>query len=186
MKNQQPGFVAMGRGAMLALVWATCTHVYATAPVACSPIKGTWFHSGKGIPISANGDRLLVNMSGFRRPNATGHIVNDSQIEVNFPDDGTYTGTLDGQGQISWSNGTAWQATLFAGKWYFDGQPGPAVTHVGKRLKISMASYGRPTAMGTVTGPSTARVSFPDEGTHTATLVSPTCIQWSNGTVWIK
>lgn len=179
----------------LMLAWFTPAHAGPSAmgpqgkpsrAMGCSLIEGTWFHSGKGIPITARGDRLIVNMSALRRPTANGRILSDSQIEVNFPDDATYTGTLDGQGQIRWSNGTAWQATQFAGTWYFDGRPGPTVTHVGNRLKVSMASYGRPQAQGTVTGPSTANVSFPDDASHSALLVSPTCMQWSNGTVWTK
>jgi hypothetical protein len=152
----------------------------------CSPIEGTWFYSGKGIPVVARGEQLTINMAVFRRPNATGRMISDSQIEVSFPDDATYTGTLDGKGQILWSNGTVWQATQFAGKWYFEGQPGPAVSQAGNRLKVSMASYGRPEARGNITGVSKAQVSFPDDATHTATLVGPNCLQWSNGTGWTK
>ena len=194
MENQRSGLVTAGRSTLMALMALFFTQANAATTAygpqerttRCSPIDGTWFHVGKGIPVAAKGDQLLVNMSVFRRPNATGRIVSDSQIEVSFPDDATYTGTLDGQGQISWSNGTIWQATQFAGKWFFEGRPGPAVTQVGKRLKIGMESYGRPTAQGTITGPSTATVTFVDDATHHATLVSPTCMQWSNGTVWTK
>lgn len=156
-------------------------------PVPCSPLKGTWFHDHKGIPVSVNAqDVILVNMSAFKRPNATGRVTGPSTIEVTFPDDATYTGTLDGQGTLSWSNGTVWQATQFAGTWQYDSAWGPMIRHVGNQLKVGMGAYGRPDAMGTVTGPSTATVNFSDDAPLTATLVGPSCIQWSNGTTWTK
>lgn len=156
-------------------------------PIACSPLAGTWFHDRKGIPVSVNArEEILVNMSALRRPNARGRMLGPAQIEVTFPDDGTFTGTLDGQGQIRWSNGTAWQATQFAGTWQHDSAWGPMIRHVGNELKVGMGAYGRPDAMGTVTAPSQASVTFSDDATLTATLVAPNCIQWSNGTTWTK
>lgn len=152
----------------------------------CSPFEGTWVHGGKGIPISRNGNRLTVNMAAFRRPGATGRVIGDRQIEVSFPDDATHTGVLDGQGTIRWSNGTAWQATGFSGRWRHEGRPGPTVTQIGNRLDVNMAAYGRPSAEGVLTGPSTASVRFPDDAIHTATLIGPACMQWSNGTYWTK
>lgn len=156
-------------------------------PVACSPLAGTWFHDRKGIPVSVDArGELLVNMSAYRRPNARGRVLGPAQIEVTFPDDGTFTGTLDGQGQLTWNNGTVWQATQFAGTWQHDSAWGPTIRHVGNELKVGMGAYGRPDAMGTVTAPSHASVNFSDDTTLTATLVAPNCIQWSNGTTWTK
>jgi hypothetical protein len=156
-------------------------------PIApCSPFEGTWTHGGKNIPITRSGQRLTVNMAAFRRPTAFGRVIGDRQIEVSFPDDATFTGVIDGQGSIRWSNGTAWQATGFSGRWRFDGRPGPSVTQLGDRLDVNMAAYGRPNAEGVLTGPSTVAVRFPDDATYTATLVGPACLRWSNGTYWTR
>jgi hypothetical protein len=163
-----------------------------TAPIVCSPIKGTWSYDGKGIPIGqevSRPDRIFVNMSAFRRPTARGRILSLTQIEVNFPDDGTFVGTLDGQGKISWNNGTQWQATIFNGSWFYEGKRGPNISKASasdNRLKIDMSKYNRPTAFGDKTSPSQATFEFTDDATHTATLVSPSCMKWSNGTTWTQ
>jgi hypothetical protein len=163
-----------------------------TAPVICSPVRGTWSHDGKGIPIGQEirrPDRIVVNMSAFRRPTARGRILSNTQIEVNFPDDGTFIGTLDGQGKISWNNGTQWQATIFYGSWFYEGKRGPNISKASasdNRLKIDMSKYSRPTAYGDIISPSQATFEFTDDATHTATLVSPSCMKWSNGTMWTK
>jgi hypothetical protein len=157
--------------------------------VVCSPIKGTWFYNGTGIPVSQSGNRLRVNMSALRRPNATGRILSETQIEVTFPDDATFIGTLDGAGKINWNNDTVWQATRFTGTWRYEGNIGPKISQVGDQLRVNMSHYGRPMAQGTITtitSPSVASVVFPDDATHIATLVSPSCIKWSNGTIWTK
>ena len=164
----------------------------ATAPVVCSPIKGTWSYDGKGIPIQPEvrrPDHFRVTMSNFRRPTAYGRILSNTQIEVNFPDDGTFIGTLDGQGKISWNNGTQWQATIFNGSWFYEGTRGPNISKASasdNRLKIDMSKYSRPTAYGDVISPSQATFEFTDDARHTATLVSPSCMKWSNGTTWTK
>ena len=49
-----------------------------------------------------------------------------------------------------------------------------------------MAAYGRPSAQGVLTGPSSATVRFPDDAVHSATLVGPACLLWSNGTWWTR
>jgi hypothetical protein len=162
------------------------------APTTCSPVKGTWSYEGKGIPVGQEinrPDRLVVNMSAFRRPTARGRILSNTQIEVNFPDDGTFIGTLDGQGKISWNNGTEWQATIFYGSWFYEGKRGPSISKASasdNRMKIDMSKYSRPTAYGYATSPSQATFGFTDDATHTATLVSPSCMKWSNGTTWTK
>ena len=154
--------------------------------VDCSPINGTWFYGGKGIPVSLRDDRVTVNMSAFRRPTATGRMLSPTQLQVTFPDDGTFVGTLDGQGKISWNNSTVWQATQFAGSWKYEGKYGPKIQQLGDNLRVDMSRYRRPTAVGNVTAPSHASVQFTDDATYTATLIGPHCLQWSNGTTWTK
>lgn len=155
--------------------------------VTCSPIKGTWFHSNKGIPVSLDrNNRVVVNMSAFRRPTATGRILSPTQIEVTFPDDATFVGTLNGEGQMSWNNGTVWEATQFAGSWKYEGKYGPKVQQLGDQLQVGMSKYNRPTALGSVTAPGKATVNFTDDAIHTATLIGPNCMKWSNGTTWTK
>ncbi|NCR06775.1 MAG: hypothetical protein GPI94_24270 [Microcystis aeruginosa LG13-03] len=153
----------------------------------CSPVNGQWYYSGRPGPIiTQSGDRLTVDMSAYGRPTATGRILSPTEIRVTYPDYGTFVGTLTGRGQINWSDRSVWQALSFAGNWKYDGRPGPVVTQSRSRLTVDMSAYGRPTATGRVTGPATASVRFPDDATFNAILVSPSCIQWSNGTTWTK
>ncbi len=155
--------------------------------IVCSPIRGTWFYNGKGIPVShLSGNRIRVTMSNFRRPTAMGRMISPTAMEVTFPDDGTFIGTLNGDGQISWNNGTVWQATQFAGTWQYEGEYGPKVVQLGDELRVGMSKYNRPTALGNVTAPGKATVNFTDDAIHTATLIGPNCIKWSNGTTWTK
>lgn len=153
----------------------------------CSPVNGQWFFGGTPGPIiTQSRDRLSVDMSAYGRPAASGRLLSDSTLEVTFPDDATFTGTLDGRGRIRWNNGTLWEARDFSGTWNFSGRPGPVISQSGARLSVNMSAYGRPTASGTTITPTLARVTFPDDGTFTATLVSPSCIRWSNRTIWTK
>lgn len=151
-----------------------------------SPAAGTWFSGGKAIPIIQSNKRLAVDMSAFDRPKADGRMLDDLKILVTFPDDASFIGVLDGKGSIRWSNGTSWQASQFAGHWYYLGKPGPVVTQFGRQLRVNFEMYGRPNPSGVVTGASTAQVFFPDDTTHTATLVSPHCLAWSNGSFWTR
>jgi hypothetical protein len=159
--------------------------------VECSLIKGVWRYEGKGIPVSYDRRHnvISVNMSSFRRPNAKGKMLSANQIQVTFPDDATFVGNLDGQGKISWSNGTEWQANSFYGDWKYEGKYGPKISRAranSDEMKIYMNKYGRPPAFGNKIGTSQAAFNFPDDATHTATLVSPSCMQWSNGTTWTQ
>ena len=159
----------------------------ATSRTVCSPVNGQWYVSGGPGPIiTQSGDRLIVDMSAYGRPTATGRILSLTQVQVTFPDDATFVGTLNGRGQINWNNGNVWRALSFAGIWQDEGTPGPVVTQSGDRLSVNMSSYRRPTATGTITAPGNTRVNFPDDATHNGTLVSPSCIQWSNGKTWTK
>jgi hypothetical protein len=172
-----------------------------TAPPKCDPHVGVWHYQDKSVTLtrdSARTNTFKVRMNSFGRsiPFARGRILSPTQIEVNFPaagtfieTPGTYIGTLNGQGKISWSNGTEWEATIFYGSWIYEGKRGPNIMKARANsddLKISMSTYGRPPASGYKTSASQAIFQFPDDATHTATLVSPTCIKWSNGTIWEK
>ncbi|NCR54473.1 MAG: hypothetical protein GPJ10_14020 [Microcystis aeruginosa L211-07] len=158
-----------------------------SADTICSPVNGQWYYSGRPGPIiTQSGDRLTVDMSAYGRPTATGRILSPTQIRVTYPDYGTFVGTLTGRGQINWSDRSVWQALSFAGNWKYDGRPGPVITQSGRRLTVDMSAYRRPTAAGRVTTPGNASVRFPDDATLNATLVSPSCIQWTNSTTWTK
>jgi hypothetical protein len=172
-----------------------------TAPPKCDPHVGVWYYQDKSVTLtrdSARTNTFKVRMNSFGRsiPFARGRILSPTQIEVNFPaagtfieTPGTYIGTLNGQGKITWSNGTKWDAITFYGSWFYEGKRGPSIMKARANsddLKISMSAYGRPPAFGYKTSASQAVFEFPDDATHTATLVSPNCIKWSNGTIWEK
>ena len=72
-------------------------------------LNGRWTDgSSRSAIISVSFTFLSINMSAFGRPAASGSIVDSSSIEVTFPDDRTYTGTLQAPNVIRWSNGSAW------------------------------------------------------------------------------
>jgi len=56
-----------------------------------------------------SGNSLNVSMQAFNRPTAHGSILNANTIRVTFPDDDTYSGTLQPPNMIRWSNGTVWK-----------------------------------------------------------------------------
>jgi hypothetical protein len=73
-------------------------------------LNGRWTDgSPRSALISAAFSLLAVDMSSHARPPAHGFILDESTIEVTFPDDATYTGTLQQPGTIRWSNGSAWK-----------------------------------------------------------------------------
>jgi hypothetical protein len=159
--------------------------------VECSIVSGVWYYEGKGIPVSYNKRQniITVNMSNLRRPTAKGRMLSANQIEVNFTDDATFTGTVNGDGKISWSNGTQWDANSFYGDWKYEGKFGPKISKAranSEEMKIYMDKYGRPPAFGNKIASSQASFNFPDDATHTATLVGPNCMKWSNGTTWTR
>lgn len=72
-------------------------------------LNGTWAYAGvPGPVISVQGSSISVDMSIYKRPTATGSILNSSEISVSFPDDTTYTGKLQPPNTIQWSNNSAW------------------------------------------------------------------------------
>jgi hypothetical protein len=73
-------------------------------------LPGIWSAGGREtIRIMVYGNELDVSMRAFQRPSAQGVIQNASTISVTFPDDRTYTGTLQPPDLIRWSNGTVWR-----------------------------------------------------------------------------
>ncbi len=172
------------------------------APLKCDPHAGTWWYQDTPVSLSRDSARtntLKVRMTSFPgsrlTPFARGRILSPTQIEVDFPavagtfikTPGTYIGTLNGQGKISWSNGTEWDATGFTGAWFYErGKSNLSIGASPGGLKIGMKAQGRPPAYGYKTSDSQAVFQFPDDATHTATLVSPSCMKWSNGTIWVR
>jgi hypothetical protein len=51
---------------------------------------------------------IMIDMSAFGRPNASGSVVDPSTISVTFPDDKAYTGQIQSPNTIRWSNGSIW------------------------------------------------------------------------------
>jgi hypothetical protein len=52
-------------------------------------------------------DAVTIDMPAYGRPAAHGPLDTASTITVTFPDDRTYTGTLQALNTIRWSNGWA-------------------------------------------------------------------------------
>ena len=72
-------------------------------------LNGTWKSGGvPGPVISVTGPSIAVDMSAYKRPMASGTIVDKSDITVTFPDDHTYTAKLQLPNVILWSNHSAW------------------------------------------------------------------------------
>jgi hypothetical protein len=72
-------------------------------------LNGSWSDGSPWIAIiNERATSLTVDMSDYDRPAAHGNISNSSTITVTFPDDRTYTGTLQGAKTIRWSNGSTW------------------------------------------------------------------------------
>lgn len=72
-------------------------------------LNGIWASGGVAGPvITVNGNAILVDMSAYKRPTASGSILDSSDITVNFPDDKTYTGKLQPANTIAWSNNSEW------------------------------------------------------------------------------
>jgi hypothetical protein len=73
-------------------------------------LEGKWETSDHHkVDISQSGTKFTVDMSAYDRPTAYGSIVNDSAIEVTFPDDQSYNGKLVSSDKIEWSNNSTWK-----------------------------------------------------------------------------
>ncbi len=154
-------------------------------------LNGTWASGGApGPAITTFANSFSVDMSAYGRPTAQGTIASAASISVHFPDDKTYTATLQAPGTIHWSNNTAWTkfALLFDlnGVWASGGVAGPVITLTGISISVDMSAYGRPAAHGKVLGASSITVTFPDAATVTGTLQAPNTIVWSNNSAWTK
>lgn len=72
-------------------------------------LNGRWTAgSSQSAVITASYTFLSVDMSAFNRPAASGTIEDSTTISVTFPDDATFTGTLQPPNTIRWSNGSRW------------------------------------------------------------------------------
>jgi hypothetical protein len=95
-KLQSPGTIAWSNGS----AWTHFTLI---------DLNGVWASGGvPGPVITVSGTSLSVDMSAYKRPTAQGTILDASDITVTFPDDKTYTATLQSPGTIAFSNGSAW------------------------------------------------------------------------------
>jgi hypothetical protein len=71
--------------------------------------NGSWTDGSPWIAIINEGPQsITIDMPDFDRPAAHGSIVDANTIKMTFPDDQTYTGTLQAPNIIRWSNGSAW------------------------------------------------------------------------------
>ncbi len=169
-------------------------------------LSGQWLDMGGQKPQIKvlSGGKLCVDMSSMKRPTATGVLVNENMIKVNFPDDASFYGCLNGA-SIYWSNGTVWTNSASAvqaveppvanerldGNWKYENFPieAPISVSADGKIKIDMSAYGRPNAFGefaTVGGSKSVTnfsVNFPDDATYSG-FFSGNVIRWSNGTVW--
>jgi hypothetical protein len=87
------------------------TDTVSTAPAIQTLIdlNGQWAAGGTPGPvISVSGNAISIDMSAYHRPTATGSITNSTNITANFPDDKSYTATLEQPGTIKWSNNSTW------------------------------------------------------------------------------
>jgi len=72
-------------------------------------LNGKWASGGiPGPVVSVTGNSIAVDMSVYHRPAAHGSVLDDSHITVTFPDDKTYTGTLQLPNIVKWSNNSEW------------------------------------------------------------------------------
>lgn len=73
-------------------------------------LNGIWSAGGpQTARIFVNINALNVSMHAFHRTTAHGSILTATTITVTFPDDKTYSGTLQPPDMIRWSNGTVWK-----------------------------------------------------------------------------
>jgi hypothetical protein len=76
-------------------------------------LNGVWTDGTRKAVISEGVQSIKIDMSDYDRPAAHGSIVDASTITVTFPDDATYTATLQAPNTIKWSNGSAWTRTHY-------------------------------------------------------------------------
>jgi hypothetical protein len=89
----------------------TLNAINATRPfITPFDLTGSWNVPGAtGHPnVSVSGTSIAVDMQPLGRPFAFGQAFGGTMIQVTFPDDRTYTGTLQAPNRILWSNNTVW------------------------------------------------------------------------------
>jgi hypothetical protein len=81
-------------------------------------VNGTWTDgSTRSAVIYAGLGSIIIDMSAFNRPAARGRVFGGCFIDVNFPDDATFTGDVlpcftQNPTTIKWSNGSIWTKKL--------------------------------------------------------------------------
>jgi hypothetical protein len=155
-------------------------------------LGGDWTDgSTRRAVISVEFTSLTIDMSAFNRPAASGSVLDWNTIEVTFPDDTRYTGSLQAPNRIRWSNNSVWTKVIntgidLNGNWT-DGSDRTAAIYAGaKSITIDMSDFDRPNATGSIVDSSTISVKFPDDRTYTGQVQTPNTIRWSNGSVWTK
>jgi hypothetical protein len=117
--EQQPGLITRlkAEASMADGVMLTCVRgLPAVQPVFA--LGGTWSYGGKPGPvIGCQGNLITIDMSAYpglpeteinKRATAGGLILDENDIWVYFPDDNAYTGRLQAQNLIVWSNNSEW------------------------------------------------------------------------------
>ena len=153
-------------------------------------INGRWTDVGVAKPfIEVNGSSVFIDMSFAGRPNATGSVVGPAKIQVNFPGDNTYVGTVS-ENEIAWSNGSLW-SKVFQGAQIFDvegvwrNDATNSSVNIGQGGGFVSLDFGPgPDRPGFMTSAATIRVQFGNTDTRNATLVAPNLLRWPNGEQW--
>jgi hypothetical protein len=155
-------------------------------------LNGTWTEFGIECPtVTVVNDRVLVDMSFARRPDATGTVLDATTILVTFPDAGTFLGVLRTPTFLCWSNGSSWQK-VFTGPQIFDLQGAwvdrnnQLVAHVRQghgHVGLELRGSG-PRGVAFATGASTIRATFPGDVRRLGTLEAPNLVRWSDGGLW--
>jgi len=72
-------------------------------------LNGPFTDGASFIPVSTPVAGFIeISLTG--RPTAHGFAISATQIQVTFPDDATYSATLEAPGRIRWSNNSVWTA----------------------------------------------------------------------------
>jgi hypothetical protein len=72
-------------------------------------LNGNWTDGSARSAVIWEGPKSIkIDMSDFDRPDASGSIVDATNIKITFPDDRTYTAQLQSPNKIKWSNGSVW------------------------------------------------------------------------------
>lgn len=79
-------------------------------------LNGAWADANDARPYIyfyadgqyADGYTIRVDLSLENRPDGFGYMVDAKTIEIVFPDDRSYTGKIENNNTIRWSNNTVW------------------------------------------------------------------------------